>query len=61
MKKGELKKEQLVAIMKGSKNESEWRANCRKIKKICGGFLPGIWLTAIVASNLFKEVRSSWT
>lgn len=50
---------EVVALMKSSKSEDEWNANCDKVKKACGGY-PGFWYSAIILSGLLNQVQSNW-
>ena len=50
---------QVVELMRGSKNATEWNQNCDKVKKACGGY-PAFWYLAIVSSGVMAEIQSSW-
>jgi len=54
-------KEGVVSLMKSSKNESEWNANCDKIKKINNGGYPEFWYETVLASGLMNQVSVSWS
>ena len=43
--------QQVVELMQSSKSESEWNANCDKVKKACGGY-PNFWYSSIVLSGI---------
>lgn len=36
-----MNEQEVIALMKSSKSEAEWNANCDKVKKACGG-LPAL-------------------
>jgi len=50
---------QVVELMKSSKSEREWNANCDKVKKACGGY-PGFWFRAIILSGVLAQTQASW-
>ena len=50
-----MSEQEVVALMKSSKSESEWNANCDKVKKACGGY-PPFWYKAIVLSGLAAKI-----
>lgn len=41
--------------MESSKSETEWNANCEKVKAACGGY-PDFWYHAIILSGLAARV-----
>ena len=41
--------------MKSSKNESEWNANCDKVKKANNNNYPDFWYGAIISSGIASE------
>jgi len=49
-----MNEEQVTKLMRSSKNESEWNANCDKVKAACGGY-PSFWYTEIIMSGLADE------
>lgn len=51
------KQSDVVALMKSSKSESEWNANCDKVKAANNGY-PSFWYTAIVLSGVMSVVSS---
>lgn len=50
-----MNKQEVVDLMKSSKSETEWNANCDKVKKTFGGY-PDFWYTAIVLSGIAADV-----
>lgn len=52
--------QEVVNLMKTSRSEEEWNANCSKVKRACNGY-PDFWYTAIVLSGLAALVRSEWS
>ncbi len=51
--------DEVVALMKSSKSEAEWNANCDAVKRACGGY-PEFWYAAILASGILVNVQRSW-
>jgi hypothetical protein len=51
--------EEVVALMKSSKTETEWNANCDRVKRECGGY-PKFWWDAIQLSGVAREVKANW-
>jgi len=49
-----MNQQEVVDLMKSSKNEQEWNDNCDKVKKACGGY-PDFWYPAVIMSGLAKE------
>ena len=47
------------ALMESSASESEWNANCDKVKKANGGY-PDFWYALIVLSGLVGKVQMKW-
>lgn len=54
-----MNQDQVVELMKSSKSESEWNANCNKVKKACGGY-PEFWYSAIVLSGVAAQTEAGW-
>lgn len=50
---------EVVTLMESSKSEDEWNANCRHVKKACGGY-PGFWFPVIITSGLADRVAKSF-
>ena len=46
-------------LMKSSKSETEWNANCDKVKAACNGY-SDFWYTAIIMSGLYTKVKVNW-
>lgn len=49
-----MNQEEVVELMKSSKSEAEWNANCDKVKKAFGGY-PAFWYGAIVLSGVSSQ------
>lgn len=49
----------VAALMRQSKSETEWNANCDKVKKANGGY-PDFWWQTVMTSGLAFEVQNSW-
>ena len=54
-----MNEQEVVALMKSSKSEDEWNANCDKVKKVCGGY-PPFWYSAIVLSGIAAQIAASF-
>lgn len=54
------KKEDVVKLMKTSKNSNEWNNNCDKVKAANGNNYPGFWYASIVLSGVMARVSSGW-
>lgn len=55
----EMSEKQVVELMKSSKSEIEWDANCDFVQSKCGGY-PSFWYGAIVLSGVASKTASSW-
>lgn len=49
-------KPEVVALMKTSKTNEEWRINANKVKDAFGGDYPNFWYRAIIMDGVAKEV-----
>ncbi len=54
-----MNEQEVVDMMKSSKSEAEWNANCDKMKKACGGY-PSFWYGTIVLSGLATKTAASF-
>jgi len=54
-----MNRQDVIALMKSSKSEAEWNANCDKVKAACDGY-PAFWCEAIVLSGLAARVSATW-
>ncbi len=54
-----MSREEVISLMEGSKSETEWNANCDKVKAACGGY-PDFWYSAIIQSGLAARVSANW-
>ena len=52
-----MNKEEVIKLMKSSKTEAEWDANCDTVKRVCNGY-PPFWFSAIVMSGVAAEVMA---
>jgi hypothetical protein len=50
-----MKKEEVLSLMRSSKNSQEWNDNCDKIKKAHDGGYPDYWYAEVIASGLADE------
>lgn len=49
-------KEEVITLMKSSKNEMEWDNNCDIVKSLHGGGYPDYWYETFVRSGLANEI-----
>lgn len=49
-----MNEQQVVDLMKSSKNSDEWNANCDRVKAACGGY-PDFWFASIIMSGLMAK------
>lgn len=54
-----MNEQEVITLMRSSKSEKEWNANCDAVKKACNGY-PPFWFSAIVMSGLADEVTASF-
>lgn len=54
-----MNEQEVVALMKSSKSEVQWNANCDKVKKACGGY-PDFWYSAIVVSGVAAQTAAGF-
>ena len=50
----------VVVLMRSSRSEVEWNANCDKVKREFGGGYPSWWFSAIMLSGLYEETSQGW-
>ena len=53
------KQSDVVTLMQSSKSETEWNANCDKVKAANDGY-PQFWFAAIVLSGVMSTTSSKW-
>ncbi len=53
-----MEKQQVIDLMRSSKDRTEWDKNCDTVKKACGGY-PDFWYGAVISSGLADEVLGS--
>lgn len=53
-------REDVIALMKSSKTEKEWNANCNLVKAANRGY-PDFWYEAIVLSGVLYETSLKFT
>jgi hypothetical protein len=51
--------QEVVDLMKSSKTEDEWNANCDKVKKAFDGY-PSFWFSAIILSGVHGETVAAF-
>ena len=51
--------EGVVALMKSSKSEAEWNANCDAVKAANSDY-PAFWYREIIASGVLERTRGRW-
>ena len=57
----DLKSEEgVVAFMRSSRSDKEWRANCDKVKAANHGY-PGFWFQAVITSGVAIEAKKNWS
>lgn len=49
--------QQVIDLMKTSRSEVLWNANCNTVKAAFGGVYPSFWYGAVVSSGLLDETR----
>jgi hypothetical protein len=54
-----MSEQEVVELMKSSKSEEEWKANCDLVKSKCGGY-PSFWYAKIVLSGLASQTAATW-
>ena len=54
-----MQQQEVIDLMASSKNETEWNANCDKVKSACGGY-PDFWYPAIIMSGVLTKCRANW-
>lgn len=47
--------EEVLALMRSSKSETEWNANCHKVKAAHDGHYPAYWFAEVIQSGLITE------
>lgn len=55
-----INEQQVINLIKSSRSEHEWNANCDIVKKAFNGY-PNFWYNVIIRSGLANEVQESWT
>jgi len=55
-----MNEQQVIDLMKSSKNKVEWDQNADKVKKAFGGVYPDFWFAAIIMSGVLAEAQISW-
>lgn len=54
-----MQEQEVIDLMASSQNETEWNANCDKVKAACGGY-PPFWYAAIMLGGILREYRTKW-
>lgn len=52
--------QEVVELMRSSRSEEEWNANCDKVKAAHRGQYPIFWWRAIMLSGVLKETQDAW-
>jgi len=50
-----MNKEEVINLMKSSKNANEWNKNCTIVKEKCNGY-PNFWYETIIVSGIAREI-----
>ena len=58
-KEQKMSQQEVVELMKSSKSEKEWNANCDLVEAKCGGY-PSFWYGAIVLSGVASQTAAKW-
>lgn len=56
----EMTEQEVVNLMKSSKSESEWNANCDKVKASFDGSYPSFWWDAIMQSGVMSKTTANF-
>jgi hypothetical protein len=51
--------QQVLTLMLSSQTETEWNANCDRVKVACGGY-PSFWWETIMVSGVAAKVAARW-
>lgn len=51
-----MNKQEVLALMKSSKDKQEWNDNCDKVKSAHNNEYPEYWFLEVIQSGLIKEV-----
>lgn len=51
--------EDVVILMRSSNNETEWNANCDRVKKANSGY-PQFWYEAIILGGVLQQTQRTW-
>ena len=51
-----MEKQEVIDLMKSSKNSTEWNTNCDKVKKAHNNGYPDYWYSTFVLSGLMYEI-----
>ena len=54
-----MNEQSVIDLMVSSKSESEWNANCDKVKETCNDY-PGFWYGTVIVSGLCDRVSKGW-
>lgn len=49
-------KQEVIDLMKSSKDEKEWNLNCDTVQKVHNGHYPDYWFSEIISSGLFQNM-----
>jgi hypothetical protein len=51
-----MEKQEVVDLMRSSKNEQEWNDNCDKVKTAHGGHYPSYWYGEMILSGMINDI-----
>ena len=54
-----MNEQDVIDLMASSKSNSEWNANCDKVKEACNGY-PEFWYGTVIVSGLCDRVSKGW-
>lgn len=55
-----MSEQEVIDLMKSSKSNAEWNANCNIVLKEYNGVYPSFWYKAIIASGLESKTTLKW-
>jgi len=54
-----MNKQEVIDLMKTSKNGNEWDQNCAKIKAAFGNAYPDYWYSEFISSGLMNKILNN--
>ncbi len=55
-----MNKQEVIDLMKSSRSEKEWSANCAVVKAAYNGHYPAFWFEAIIRSGVATETMAEF-